>query len=77
MAVRNFYVEADIDGRKTMLGGGPRAENGGMDVTIYQRNEGRIMTAIRISCRRNSWDGALRTRVEIDGERVALIETER
>ena len=29
MAVRNFYVEADIDGRQTMLGGGPRNKDGG------------------------------------------------
>ena len=26
MAVRNFYVEADLDGRQTKLGGGPKAK---------------------------------------------------
>ena len=76
MAVRNFYVEADIDGRQTMLGGGPRAESGGMDVTVYQRDEGAIKTAVQISCRKN-WKGQLVTTVEVDGERVASIETER
>ena len=51
MAVRNFWVEADIDGRSTMLGGGPRAKDGGMDITIYQRDEGGIKQAFTIHCR--------------------------
>lgn len=36
MAVRNFYVEADIDGRMTMLGGGPREKDGGMDTKVIE-----------------------------------------
>ena len=39
MAVRNFYVEADIEGRETMLGGGPRNKEGGMTTNIYQRDD--------------------------------------
>ena len=53
MAVRNFWVDADIDGRQTELGGGPRSKSGGMDVTVYQRDDGSISTAIRIACRVN------------------------
>lgn len=76
MSVRNFWVDADIDGRQTMLSGGPRAENGGMDVTVYQRDDGGIRTVVRIICRRQ-FNGKLVTYVDVDGERVATVETER
>lgn len=39
MAVRNFWIDANIDGRLTELSGGPRDKTGGMDVTIKQRAE--------------------------------------
>lgn len=50
MAVRNFWIDADIDGRQTMLSGGPKGREGGMDITIYQREDGGITTALRIKC---------------------------
>ena len=50
MAVRNFYIEADIDGYKTLLKGGPRGKSDGMTVTLYQRNKGEIVTALKIEC---------------------------
>lgn len=50
MAVRNFWVEADIDGYKTKLKGGPRNKNGGMKITLYQRREGEIVEAVSIYC---------------------------
>ena len=50
MAVRNFYLLADIDGRATMLGGGPAAKIGGMDIDITQRRDGGIMIAFKIRC---------------------------
>lgn len=54
--MRNFYLEADIDGRETMLAGGPRAKDGGMTVWIRRRNEGRSEVAFTVYC----W--------ELDGE---------
>lgn len=36
MAVRNFWIEAEIDGRKTKLSGGPRSKDGGFILDIYQ-----------------------------------------
>lgn len=38
--VRNFWVEVEIDGRKTILRGGPAAKNGGFKATFYQRSNG-------------------------------------
>ena len=61
MAVRNFYVEANIDGRQTTLGGGPKSKTGEMTVRLYQRDEGAITDALMIECRER--DGKLITKV--------------
>lgn len=51
MAVRNFYVEADIDGRQTTLGGGPKAKDGEMTVLIHQRHDGDVVYhVVKIRC---------------------------
>ena len=49
MAVRNWWIEADVDGRKTPLSGGPRSKDGGFQLTIYQRVKGNIDNPYRIS----------------------------
>ena len=61
MAVRNFYVEAHIDGRETTLSGGPQNKQGGMTVRLYQRDDGAITEALMIDCEER--DGVLITRV--------------
>ena len=67
MAVRNFYVEADIDGRQTILGGGPRNSTGEMTVHIHQRNnEGIESDVVKIVCTEHQ--GQLRTCVYVDGK---------
>lgn len=77
MAVRNFYIDAEIDGRRTDLGGGPASKEGGMTVHITQRNDGSIETAYKISC----WvdrDGMLVTRVcDKTGKTISENKTER
>ena len=74
MAVRNFWVDASIDGRKTDLQGGPASKEGGMQLTIKQRDDGGIVTAFKIYC--HEIDGELVTEV-YDGNRklVASFET--
>jgi len=49
MAVRNFYIDADIDGRRTSLSGGPQAKDGGLSATVLIRDEGSILRAVQIS----------------------------
>lgn len=61
MAVRNFYVEANIDGRATILGGGPASKTGEMTVRLYQRREGEITEALMIDCEESN--GVLTTKV--------------
>lgn len=62
MAVRNFWIEADIDGRKSTLAGGPRGKADGMEIDIYQRDDGGIFRAIDIWCYVDE-DGNLITRI--------------
>ena len=52
MAVRPFWVEADIDGRKTLLAGGSRSSTGEMTVKISQRSDGSIEQPVTIRCYR-------------------------
>lgn len=64
MAVRNFYVVADIDGRKTKLKGGPASKDGRMAVTLYQRNGDNIVEAVELQCFVNK-DGNLQTTITV------------
>lgn len=53
MATRNFWIEAEVEGRKTSLAGGPRSKDGGMDILLTVREDGGISDAVRIVCRSN------------------------
>lgn len=76
MAVRNFWVDASIDGRKTDLSGGPVSKEGGMTISIKQRSEGGIVTAFRLYC--YELDGELTTEVcTASGALVTRFETVR
>jgi hypothetical protein len=57
--VRNFWLEARIDGRQTWLSGGPRARDGGLYLTLYQRSSGVVEAALRVNCRADSNGGLL------------------
>lgn len=73
--VRNFWVEASIDGRQTNLTGGPRTTHGGMAIDLYQREDGCISRPITIYCR--EWDGKLITEIYVNGEKVSEVVTNR
>jgi hypothetical protein len=57
--VRNFWLEADVDGRISTVAGGPRGKDGGITLRIYQRSGGEVKTALRIECHACR-DGTLR-----------------
>lgn len=46
--VRNFWLEADIDGRETSLEGGPVSKDGGFTAALYIRDEGSVQRAVTI-----------------------------
>jgi hypothetical protein len=56
MAIRNFWIEVHIDGRKTVLKGGPQSKNGGMRVNIFQRDHGMIKQSGHIQCQSDGLD---------------------
>ena len=77
MAVRNFYVLGEVDGRVTAIEGGPRNRNGGMSLWITQRKNNDIVSAFRITCRVMS-DGRLATRIfDGDWNQVGELVTDR
>lgn len=47
--VRNFWLDATIDGKQTKLSGGPQAKDGGFTLTIKIRDNGEVSQAMRIS----------------------------
>lgn len=56
MPLRNFWIEVEVDGRKTVLSGGPRSRDGGMKVTIWQRELGLKTKAVEITCEAGQCD---------------------
>lgn len=80
MAVRNFWIEADIDGRRTELHGGPVRKDGGFDLRIYVRDNGSSKLALVIEG--YEIDGNLRLNVwpkieKLTSENPIQIETKR
>lgn len=47
--VRNFWIDAKIDGQVTKLSGGPKDKEGGIYLKVYQRNNGAVVTALEVS----------------------------
>ena len=76
MAVRNFWLVADIDGRQTELAGGPRRKDGGMRIVVYQRQNGAVVKAVEITCL-TSTDGVLKMLVDVAGQGTKAVITER
>ena len=77
MAVRPFYVSADIEGRKTMLQGGPKSGQGDMTTTVYQRDKGGITDPYKIISRHKYKDGVhyLVTEIQYQGKKIHEHET--
>lgn len=74
--MRNFYLTAGIDGRKTELCGGPQRKDGEMTVEIRQRDEGQSVVAFILRC--EVFSGELVTSVfDSDGKEVAEFTTNR
>lgn len=73
MAVRPFYIDAEISGRKTNLAGGTARKDGDHTIHIYQRSDGSITEPFRIRQYSIEIDGVhkLVTDVYHNGEQIA------
>lgn len=70
--VRNFWLEASIDGRDTDLAGGPQSKDGGFEAKVLIRADGDIAHAVTISGSAAP-DGSLELRVSPGNDaRVSL-----
>lgn len=70
--VRNFWIDARIDGRDTKIAGGPIAKDGGLHVTFKQRDTKQVTQALTVDCRVGP-DGLLILRV-FDADGVPIHE---
>lgn len=77
MAVRNFWVEADIDGYKTKVQGGPRRKEDGMNLTIYQREDGEISTAFQVKCKVTPSGNLITSVFDDEGKLLTSFQTTR
>jgi hypothetical protein len=46
--VRNFWIEADVDGG-TPIGAGPKSKDGGFSLSIFMRDKGFVKRVANIS----------------------------
>lgn len=74
--MRNFYLTAKVDGRKTLLTAGPRSKYGGFDLHIQQRDKGIITSAIKVTGYADGPDLVLNVYAE-DGNLITTIRSVR
>ena len=44
--VRNFWIELEVDGRKTPIASGPTSKTGGFNLVIHQRYNGSVLESV-------------------------------
>lgn len=75
--VRNFWIDASIDGRASDLSGGPVAKDGGFDLNVKMRKNGSISEPVRLRGAVDPISGRVWLLVMVEGHDDILIETER
>lgn len=75
--VRNFWLELSVDGSKSNVETGPRAKDGGFDLTILMRDKGGIIRPMSIRGYVDR-EGKLQLVAETkDGDHIIRVSTER
>lgn len=79
--VRNFWIEAEVDGRNSTIGAGPQGKDGGINVRVLIRRDGGVSMAATLRGRAlpdgtlelmivgYDPDGAVRGRVKVESNR--------
>lgn len=81
--VRNFWIELEIDGRRSRVACGPRRADGGFRARIFIRREGRVAAGMAVEGRRSggkcelvAWALNGGQRVWTDSGECLIIETD-
>jgi hypothetical protein len=72
--VRNFWLDADVEGRTTRLTGGPVSRDGGFNLDIRMRDDGCVTKPVSITGRAYP-DGTLMLRVFVEGSDAPIVVT--
>lgn len=75
-AVRNFWIEANIDGYKNPLKGGPRNKDGGFVLFVGMRDQGSVTNPVYIRGMVTA-ENKLALYVHANGKIIYEMETER
>lgn len=70
MAIRNFWIHSDVDGKAHPLASGPRSKDGRMETTLYVRESGDSVRAVSISCFPTEQGNRIVVRDETNSERI-------
>lgn len=60
--VRNFWIEVEVDGRRTRISAGPKSKDGGLSVRLFQRDRGEVREVLTI-----------RSTVEVEGRLLRTV----
>ncbi len=73
---RNFWLEAEADGRASRVAFGPRAKDGGLRLSVYQRDGGQVRHVLRLEA--DAREGLLTLRVwDSEGRLLDNVTTRR
>lgn len=75
MAMRNFWIDCEIDDDRTELSGGPGSKEGGMTGQLYMRNKGSVEKVLSFEGRED--EGRLTMIISVCGHDDIIIERER
>lgn len=73
--MRNFYMKSMIDGKRTPITGGPRSKDGGMFITLYQKEKGESVEILSVVSTVLP-NGNLKTVIRMKGVEPKIIITE-
>lgn len=75
--VRNFWIETQVDGRKTDIGTGPRSKDGGIYVSVGMRDKGDVESRKVELEGFATTEGKILLIIKVNGIEISRVETER
>ena len=76
MAMRNFWIEGNVDGRRSQITGGPQNKEGGFSLVVHMRDEGESKVGVKLDGFVDS-EGRLHLKGDIGDSKGFEVITER